>query len=687
MAVSTAKKFRITLWEVDTTAGTTGGWRGTQKAVVFDATAIGVEEHANDVGSAFWTLRNDHPQIAEFVPLARHYEISRWSDARSRWEFVGAGMLNDYSVTEYETTFQGIDYKAVLNQIFTPLSGAKTGDARTLHSELKNGIDTLNTVFDFAIATSTASLRYINTTAFSITGPTVSAYANDIRQISYDEAAALSNVAPYFNTGYNDYDPTPGIFENVMWRNTANEYRTYWLTPEIRLSWSAVWNGGASSAGYNPASLQWRVYAYPPTDEDQGAPPLAKSGIIGDFNLDTAFQTSTSIPSGTSFGTSYFRIFPQELETEIKKLSDPAGLTPDGKAEFEGNISLEPYSHPTYQWNNSVALRNGISYGFQIYGAINRTATGQNLWYRSSAGTVMSSTVSTSSQFNKPYQLTLGEGNENANTKITRIFSNSITGTDSSYSRLRYSSVTVINSGSTATTHTTISAGEPVLDHIANICDLEMGAKTDGSKVVFGIKKPTAGATYDGTFQLNLSVSSTASTAMALRYPENIRSFSFTPGYSRVRNDIRVIPTTAYLAGASGQNTGGVSLIGATAVDQSSISVNGRITLLAAKDNLLDAAAAQNEANRLLNTYKVANSKQVGIRAVLDGIDMWNGWDVGDSIRVTINQGPAVVDEPFVISGVRWFGESDGHERIELDLVQGSAFAAAYTVPPTTTVA
>jgi hypothetical protein len=298
----------------------------------------------------------------------------------------------------------------------------------------------------------------------------------------------------------------------------------------------------------------------------------------------------------------------------------------------------------------------------------------------------MGSTETSSLQFGQPFQITLGQGSENANTKITRIFNNSVTSVDSDYSRLRYSSVTVINSGSTATTHTTISAGEPVLDHIANICDLEMGAKTDGSKVVFGIKKPTAGATYDGTFQLNLSVSSAASTAIALRYPENVRSFSFTPGYSRVRNDIKVIPSTGYLAGSSGQNSIGTNLVGATAVDQASISVNGRITLLAPKDNLLNAAAAQNEANRLLNTYKVANSKQVGIRAVLDGIDLWNGWDVGDSIRVTINQGLAIVDEPFVISGVRWFGESDGHERIELDLVQGSAFAAAFTAPPLTTV-
>jgi len=685
--VSDQKKFRITLWAINQTSGTSGGWRGDQKAVVFDASAIGVDEHANDVGSAFWTLDNKHPQIAEFVPLARHYEIARWSEIRSRWEFVGAGILNDYSVTEWETTFQGIDYKAVLNQIFTPLSGATTGDARPLHTLLKNGIDPLTTVFDLAVATATTALRYINTASFSVDGPFVNAYANDIRQITFEEAAAINQAYSTDNTGYDDYDPAPGVFENVAFRGDPfEEVRTYWTTPEIRLAWSAVWNGGAASTGFNPASLQWRVYAYPPTDQDQGAPPLAKAGIVGDFVLDPPFQTSTLMPNGTDLGTYGFRLFPQELEAAIMQLPDTSGITPDGKMPFEGNIAIEPYDNGGVLYWNSAALRNGISYGFQIYGAIHRTAATANIIYRSNAGTIMSSSDTASGQFGKPYQFTLGQGDENANNKITRIFSNSVTGTDSDYSRLRYSSMTVINPGSVATTHTTISAGEPVLDHIANICDLEMGAKTDGSKVIFGIKKPTAGATYDGTFQLNLSVSSAASTAMALRYPENIRSFSFTPGYSRVRNDIRVIPTTAYLAGSAGQNTGGVSLIGATAVDQSSISVNGRITLLAAKDNLLNAAAAQNEANRLLNTYKVANSKQVGIRAVLDGIDLWNGWDVGDSIRVTINQGLAVVDEPFVISGVRWFGEADGHERIELDLVQGSAFAAAYTAPPTTSV-
>jgi hypothetical protein len=668
--VSDQKKFRITLWAIDQTAGTSGGWRGEQKAVVFDASAIGVEEHANDVGSAFWTLDNKHPQIAEFIPLARHYEIARWSDARSRWEFVGAGILNDYSVTEWETTFQGIDYKAVLNQLYTPLSGMTTENASPLTTIIgSNGITNAASV-PFKIEETAAGTipRYFNTSAFDFEdSPVIYTYPGTLREVSASEATALL------------VEDNVGIYVNHLSSDDSSDYR-YYETPKISIQWSAIWYGGTATSGFDQTGY-FRIYASPPAPRDSGSPGLSDIGLIGEFSDVFNFQGASGniIEQGVGWGPYVYYLYPQELKALVEET--------EGVGSFDGKDYIEKDSF-NLDWSGNerdvACLRTGVSYSFQIYAAVERTATGLKIWYRSNAGAVMGSSETSSPQFGQPFQIALGQGSENANTKITRIFNNSVTSIDSDYSRLRYSSMAVINSGSTATTHTTITAGEPVLNHIASICDLEMGAKTDGSKVVFGINKPTGGATYDGTFQLNLSVSSSASTAMSLRYPENIRSFSFTPGYSRVRNDIKVIPSTGYLAGSSGQNSMGTSLIGATAVDQSSISVNGRITLLAAKDNLLNAAAAQNEANRLLNTYKVANSKQVGIRAVLDGIDLWNGWDVGDSIRVTINQGLAIVDEPFVISGVRWFGEADGHERIELDLVQGSAFAAAYTAPPTT---
>ena len=672
--MSAKKSFRLILWSISST-----GWRGDQKAVVYDAKSIGLDEQANDSGSAYWTLDNDHPQIAEFVPLARHYEISRYSEARSRWEFVGAGMLNDYNVTEYQTTFSGIDYKSVLNQVYTPLTGLTTSNASAISDKITgNGVSGGIATFNITAATATSALRHIDTSVISVSGPNVTAFPGTVRQISVDEYTAL-----YANTIDGE-----GLFVNVNWRNTGDETITYWTTPQINLNYGFTWNSSTITGFQSNPPMVHRVYVSPPGYKDAGYAPIDNTGLIGEMSDATLIDPPGAMTNGTTWGTYSWRLLPQELADAIQALPDPAGLSPDGNAYFEGSGDIIPSAMPDLVDNPNgdaiACLRPGVSYSFQIYGAIFRSF-GNGIWYRTNGSAITGSSDPLNPTFGTAAQVTLGQGTENARTLISRVFTEAVVNSDSANSRLRYASLSI--SGSTTTTHVTFSAGEPVLDHIASVCDLEMGAKTNGDKVVFGIDKPTGGSSYAGNFKLNLSVSSSASTAMALRYPDNIRSFSFTPGYSRVRNDITIIPTTAYLSGASGQNVSGASLIGATAVDQSSITANGRIPLIAPKANLVDSKAAQNEANRLLETYKVANSKQVNIRAVLDGVDLWNGWDVGDSVKLTVNRGLAVVDEPFVITGVRWFGESDGHERIELDLMQGTAFSAAYAAPIPTTEA
>lgn len=630
--MSERKKFRITLFEIDTSTG----WRGAQKAVVFDASKIGVAENANDVGSAYWTLTNDHAQISKFTPLNTHYEISRWSEIRSRWEFLAAGILNDYNSTEYETTFEGIDYKAVLNQYYTPLNAMSVADASALNTRLSTEfVYAPEKIFTGEASSSTASTVFLNSDFISV-GP--------LRITSFD--------------GNNTTTGSGNAFSGV-YINEPDGDTTYWKTPIVLIDYSLQWNN-ATISGFD-TKFYLRLYASPPAPKDSGEPGLGNSGLIGEWTIDAG-----TLSNGKVYTTD--NASPETIALATKELADV--VTAAGYY-FSGWANVQEES--TMISNVANPLRTGVTYSFQLYAAIKRTSTG--LWYRSKVGSISGATDTTTLS-----QVTVGQSTKDANSIVTNVFNN--TRTSQTFNRLRYSSLSV--SGSTSTTHTTFTAGEPVLDHIAAVCDLEMGAKTNGDKVVFGINKPTGGASYDGTFKLNLSVSSAASTAMLLRYPENIRAFSFTPGFSRVRNDITVIPTTSFLSGTGGQNTEGTSLIGSSSIDATSVSTNGRLPLVAPKGGLMNAQAAQNEANRLLNSYKVANSKQLSIRAVVDGVDMWNGWDVGDSIRVSIRRGLVDVDEPFVIAGVRWYGETDGHEQVELDLVQGSAFAAAFTPPPTT---
>lgn len=652
MAVSANPRFRITLWSI-----AANGWRDAQKAVIYDAKNIGIEDRANDAGSAFWTLDNDHPQIAECVPLARHYEIARWSQARNRWEFVGAGMLNDYSVTEYQTVFNGIDYKAVLNQINTPLTQVTTDYAATLNTDIgPNGvIDASDDPFAMNLSTDSTKTRYYNDSGDQLFDwaepPATVAYAADIRKVTVTEYNAWTAGTS-----------TLPVIKNI----DTGVSTTYWQTPAILLYWTAQWISPTIAGFQVPPPMYFRVYASPPAYRDAGAPPLDNIGLLGQFYDSSMISPSGALTEGSTFGTYYYFFVPQELKLAISA----AGYT------FTGYDSIPAtYTDPTVTYTKPIAaLKNGVTYTFQIYAAIKRTST--NAWFRSHVGAIsMPQSAPTTNVLSS--EVTMGQAEaETLEESITRVFN--AAKNINSYSRIRYASLSTEGSLASADVHNSFSAGEPVLQYISSLCDVEMGTRTDGSKVVFAIDKPTGGNSYGGNFKIRINVSSATSSTFALRYPETIKAFSYSPGYSRVRNDITLIPLNGYLSGNSGQLSSGSSIIGATAVDTASQSANGYIPLIATKGGLVDSSAAQNEANRLLLTYKIANTKQVNLRTTLDTVDLWNGWDIGDTVRVTIKRGLINLDEGFVITGVRWYGELDGHERIELDLIQGTAFAAAY---------
>jgi hypothetical protein len=656
--MSEQRQFRIILWGVSTS-----GWRGTQAAVVYDAKSIGVEEHANDVGSAYWTLNNDHPQIAEFQPLRRHYEISRWSDARNRWEFIGAGILNDYTVTEYETTFSGIDYKAVLNQVFTPLTNITFANASPINPNLA----TVQKTTVFNSTDGVEGTDQVFGSSYDVNGRVVFDVV-DTMTVSAATVSAIANTTKTINI-------TSG----------TSTYTASVETPYLQLTYSLEWTGSTSLTGGFTGSfggLSWTggfantpimrvaVFASPPAAQDLGDPPVGSTGRIAEFN----------IAADSSSGANRFKaqnrvvdILPFSAREELYTALVAAGAA---SATVASTLIETPTGSANKTGTQTVyAFRNGLTYSLDLYAGIYAAfSTSINKWF-----------VSTGSKAKSTDEVTLGQGTDDISAIVSRVFLNAKT--SNSYSRIRYASLTV--SGATYTTHTTYSAGQPSLDHIGDICDLEMGARGGGSKAIFGIDKPAYGSSYAGNFKLTLNVSSSGiTTGPSLRYPENIKTYSFSPGFAKVRNNITIIPTERYLSGSTAQGSGGAQIIGASASDSASINAYGNIPLVASKGGFINAASAQNEANRMLTLYGSLdttktpsipkNTKQVALRVTVDGIDPFYNWDVGDSINVSIKHGLVDVAEPFVISGVRWFGESDGHELLELDLVQGSSFAAAF---------
>ena len=123
--------FRITLWDMTGA----GRGRGSVKAVISDAKYIGCSSHLNQGGEMFFTLPYNHPQIAECDPLNRHYRVDRWDEEDAVYRTVGSGILQDYSATDNETVFFGVDYLGVLNQTITDATGASAGSTVTYNDK------------------------------------------------------------------------------------------------------------------------------------------------------------------------------------------------------------------------------------------------------------------------------------------------------------------------------------------------------------------------------------------------------------------------------------------------------------------------------------------------------------------------------------------------------------------------
>jgi len=607
-------RFRIILY--DRTG--TDGFRGSQKAVVFDAKNIGIEEFANDSGSAYWTLDNDHPQLAEFVPLTRHYEISRWSDARSRWEWVSAGILNDYQVDETQTTFSGLDYMSVLNMRNTPLTGFTSVPPE---GAIGQDLTTASPIY------ATASTAYV------------------------DAGTDLTISVATLSSGF-------GYYPNYTNQNNSN-FDTY-FAPRVATSITAVWSGVTTSGFDN--KMHWVIEAVNPnvSTDDISAPssPIASGNVIAEVDLAQSGFTSTfNISLWASIGN-YINKVTSSAQYAVQSNGDTSWLGHGATYNTQINNSTitDYYSNPYGKVINFSPLLTGVSVTFRIYAAIKRTSTG--VWYR---------TVT-------PYiSLPLTPATSNQSVQgLTQALLES----DQFQARTLPHAITV--SGTTSTqSHDFISFGEPLLNAIAKVCDLEMGSRTDSAKTIFGIKKPISGGAFTGGWSLKCNISSSAITTFSLRYPDNISSFSHSPGYSKVRTVIYLISSGGVGSGQDATNLDGRPYVPATAIADSSATY-GAIPMMATVSGYLPTVNAEREAAKLANLSKLVNTKTISVRLSHNAVELWDNWDIGDTIKVDISRGPVVIYEAFVISGVRWFGESDGSERIQLELVQATAFGARF---------
>jgi len=238
------------------------------------------------------------------------------------------------------------------------------------------------------------------------------------------------------------------------------------------------------------------------------------------------------------------------------------------------------------------------------------------------------------------------------------------------------------------------TTGENITDFLRNIGDKQMsenpevdleGVEVPGRTVMnfVGIRKQN-GSAADGS-KLFINPNMTDQPVLTLEYPGVIGAFRYNADGRRLRNDVRLIPATAYLSGAY-TNMSGVRLKGVTDKDTTSQEVYGLAPILTAQQGFIDETDATKAASRLLDQRKdfdVASTLTIGLER--DKLNPFHDFFLGDAVRVFVRRDNVNLTNSdyldllagiYIIAGVTYKVGAEGAEDVVLQLLNSKYFAA-----------
>jgi hypothetical protein len=238
------------------------------------------------------------------------------------------------------------------------------------------------------------------------------------------------------------------------------------------------------------------------------------------------------------------------------------------------------------------------------------------------------------------------------------------------------------------------TTGENITDFLRNIGDKQMsendevdleGVEVPGRTVMnfVGVRKQN-GSAADGS-KLFINPNMTDQPVLTLEYPGVIGAFRYNADGRRLRNDVRLIPATAYLSGAY-TNMSGVRLKGVTDKDTTSQEIYGLAPILTAQQGFIDETDAAKAASRLLDQRKdfdVASTLTIGLER--DKLNPFHDFFLGDAVRVFVRRDNVNLTNSdyldllagiYIIAGVTYKVGTEGAEDVVLQLLNSKYFAA-----------
>lgn len=238
------------------------------------------------------------------------------------------------------------------------------------------------------------------------------------------------------------------------------------------------------------------------------------------------------------------------------------------------------------------------------------------------------------------------------------------------------------------------TTGENVTDFLRNVGDKQMSANDNvdiegvdiPGRMVFnfvGVRRADGSAANGSKLYINPNMVDQPS--LTLEYPGVIGSFRYNSDGRRLRNDVRLIPSTAYLSGAY-TNMSGVRLKGVTKEDTTSQEVYGLAPILTAQQGFIDESDANLAAQRLLEQrrdFDVASTLTIGLER--DRLNPFKDFFLGDAVRVFVRRDNVNLTNSlyldllagiYIIAGVTYKVGPDGAEDVILQLLNSKYFAA-----------
>jgi len=354
--------YRVILWDMTSTKA-----RNNIRAVIHDAKNVGVSTYLNEGGEAFFTLPYNHPQIAECVPLERHYRVDRFDEEEGRYTTIGQGILEDYEATPDETVFYGLDYMMVLTKtITTPTTTATlTYDDKTFQhiyiDQMTQAVNQTSSRLGFIqFRANTTGWSHLLTTPLVINASTAT---YDIFTGGESRGLFLTNVANIAMAG----STSKVVFGNTL-ESETEVYNTFFcdmnFSPQPNNDLVLEYGTNLKSFSYSPnfRSLITRSLVVATSVYNATAPTKIWSGVATSTNaptttygiIEAVFSETDLVSQAEADAKAAYRLYqssPEKIKTISVAVTDGSispykryKLGDDIKVRIKrGNVDIDTY--------------------------------------------------------------------------------------------------------------------------------------------------------------------------------------------------------------------------------------------------------------------------------------------------------------------------------------------------------